>query len=141
MTLREPSVGTRLLWSSVGFGLATALALCAAHWYEPPRLTGSVGHRIWLEPDFVCTVASSGVGLGIGVWSGRAARGVGATAAGSLILRVVIWVGLTLLLFAVWVHHVFLFTLLIAPMHGLAGLRLVGLWQRWRTEVRWRTLR
>ena len=141
MTRREPSVGPRLFWSSVGFGLATALALCAEHWYEPPRLAGSLGHRIWLEPDFVCSLASSGLALGIGVWSGRAAIGVGATAAGSPILRGVIWVALTLLLFAGWVHRVFLFTLLIAPTHGFAGLRLVGLWKRWRTEVRWRALR
>lgn len=117
--------------------LAVALALGAAHSYELPRF-GSVAGSIWLEPDFLYTLASSAVALGGGVWSSRAATGVGATAARSQLARVAIWAALTLLLFGVWLEYVFLFALLIAPTHAFAGLRLIGLWSAWRTNVAWR---
>jgi hypothetical protein len=133
-----PSVVARLLWSSAGFALAVALALGSAHWYEPPRIEGSAGRSIWFEPDFLCSVASSAVALGVGVWSGRAALGPGATAARSLSARVVIWAAFTLLCGAVWVAHLVLFTLLVAPAHAFACLRLVGLWSRWRADRAWR---
>ena len=121
----------------MGFALALALALAAAHYYELPRFRGSVGRSIWFEPDFLFSSASSGVALAIGVWSGRAAVGVGATAAGSLVVRGLIWAGLTLLLLALWVEYVFLFALLIAPAQAFACLRLLGLWSRWRTDRAW----
>jgi hypothetical protein len=132
-----PSVATRLLWSSIGFAVAVALTLCAARYYELPHFRGSAGRSLWFEPDFLFSLASSVVGVGVGAWSGRASTGVGATAAGSPVLRVLIWAGLTLLFLAVWVEYVFLFALLIAPAHALACLRLIGLWSRWRADRLW----
>ncbi|HWZ92870.1 MAG TPA: hypothetical protein VNW92_28590 [Polyangiaceae bacterium] len=132
------SVGARLLWSSVGSALAVLLALAAAHDYVLPRSRGSAGGSIWLEADFLCTLASSTAALGVGVWSSRAATSAGATAARSLTARVAIWAGLTLLFLGLWLEHVFLFALLIAPTHAFAGLRLIGLWSAWRTDVAWR---
>jgi len=131
------SVATRLLWSSVGFALAVALAFGAAHWYVLPSFRGSATGSLWFEPDFLCSLASSALAVAVGVWSGRAATGAGATAAGSLLLRSVIWVGLALLFLVLWVEHVFLFTLLIAPAHAFACLRLIGLWSRWRADRAW----
>jgi hypothetical protein len=47
----------------------------------------------------------------------------------------VIWVGLSVLFLAAWAHYLFLLTLLIAPAHALAALRLFALWTSWRSEV------
>jgi hypothetical protein len=138
MTLPEPNVGRRLLASAASFGLAVLLAVGAAHWYLPPNFKGSSGGSLWLEPDFLCSAGSSGIAIAVGIWSRRAATGGGGIGARSLAARVLIWVGLTLLFLAVWVDYVFLFTLLIAPSHAFACLRLVALWRRWRTEVTWR---
>jgi len=85
-----------------------------------------------------CALASSAVALATGAWSSRAATGIGATAARSLITRVAIWASLTLLFFGIWLEYVFLFALLIAPTHAFAGLRLIGLWSAWRADVAWR---
>jgi hypothetical protein len=52
--------------------------------------------------------------------------------------RGLIWAGLTLLFLGFWIHRVFLFTLLVAPAHAFAALRLIGLWSAWRTDVIWR---
>jgi hypothetical protein len=131
------SVAARLLWSSVGFALAVALAFGAAHWYVLPSFRGSATGSLWVEPDFLCSLASSAMAIAVGAWSGRAATGAGATAAGSLFARSVIWVCLTLLFLALWLEYVFLFALLIAPAHAFACLRLVGLWSRWRTDRTW----
>ncbi len=132
------SVAARLLCSSIGFAVAVALTLGATHYYELPHFRGSVGHSLWFESDFLFSLASSVVGVVVGAWSGRASTGVGATAAGSPVLRVLIWAGLTLFFLAVWVEYVFLFALLIAPAHAFACLRLIGLWSRWRADRLWR---
>jgi hypothetical protein len=116
------------------------LAVGAAHWYLPPNFKGSAGGSLWLEPDFLCSSGSSGIALAVGIWSRRSATGVGGVAARSPGARVLIWVALTLLFLAVWVDHVFLFTLLIAPSHAFACLRLIALGRRWRSEVSWRRL-
>lgn len=137
MAPRDAAVGVRLFWSCVGFCAAVALALCAAHFYQRPRALGAPPRGNWLEPDFWCSVASSGLALTVGLLASRAARGVGAVVAGSLALRALIWLGFTLLFVALWVDAVFLFTLLIAPTHALACLRLIGLWSRWRSERVW----
>ena len=134
------SVGARLLWSGVGSALAVAFALGAARYYVLPRSRGSAGGSIWLEADLLCTLASSAAALAVGLWSRRAATSAGATAAQSLAARVAIWAGLTLLFLGLWLEHVFLFALLIAPTHAFAGLRLIGLWSAWRADVAWRRL-
>jgi hypothetical protein len=140
MARREASIGTRLFWSSAGFGAAVVLALAAAHYYERPLVIGSSTRSIGAEPDFWCSLASSGMALTVGSLASRAALGAGAAASGSLALRALIWLGLTLLFVALWVDHVFLFTLLIAPTHALACLRLIGLWSRWWSERAWQKL-
>jgi hypothetical protein len=132
------SVAARLLGSSAGFLLAVILALCAAHWYVLPNFRGSSGGNIWLESDVSCSLGSSALALTVGLWSRRESTGAGAAAAGSLAVRVAIWLGFALFFFAVWVEYLFLFTLLIAPTHAFACLRLVGLWSRWRADVLWR---
>ena len=126
MAPRDATVGARLLWSCVGFCAAVALGLGAAHFYQRPHVLGSSPRGSWSEPDFWCSVASSGLALAVGLLASRAARGAGAAGSGSLALRALIWLGFTLLFVALWVDAVFLFTLLIAPTHALAcvcGLR------------------
>jgi hypothetical protein len=134
-------VGPRLLSASAGFAVALLLALCAAHYYRPPSASGGSGKSIWLETDFLFGLASSAVALVVGLISGRAATGAGALAARSLVARVMIWAGLTVVLFFVWADHTALSTLLIAPTHGFAGLRLLALGRRWRADVAWRRFR
>jgi hypothetical protein len=132
-----PSLAARLASSSIGCALAVALALGAAHWYERPHFSGAPERSIWLEPDFLCSLASSVVALATAARARRSATRVGATAARSVLARTLIWACLTLLFFGAWLEHVFLFALLIAPTHAFAGLRLIGLWSAWRTEVVW----
>jgi len=137
----EPSVASRLLWSSAGLALAVALAVGAAHCYEPPGVSGSAHGSTWFEPDSLYSFASSVVALAVGAWSGRAARGAGAAAARSATARVAIWAAFSLFFGAIWLEHTALFTLLIAPSHAFACLRLVGLWSRWRADLAWRRRR
>ena len=138
MAPRDATVGARLLWSYVGFCAAVALGLGAAHFYQRPHvLWGSSPRESWSGPDFWCSVASSGLALAVESAGKPARPQAGAAGSGSLALRALIWLGFTLLFVALWVDAVFLFTLLIAPTHALACLRLIGLWSRWRSERVW----
>jgi hypothetical protein len=46
------------------------------------------------------------------------------------------WLGLSLLFLAAWAHYLFLLTLLIAPTHAFAALRVFALWTSWQSELR-----
>ena len=133
------SLGTRLRWSVVGCLLALLLALAAAHFYQPPNLVGSPAGNEWFESDVLCSLGSSLLASGVGWWSGR--QTVKARAFKALATRTLIWLGLTVLLFAVWSQFVFLLTLLIAPTHAFACLRVANLWQTWRSELAWERTR
>jgi hypothetical protein len=134
MVAKELQLGARLSRSAAAFGGALALAACAAHWYTTPTLSGATEHPLWIERDVLCSLASSALALASGALAGGSAR-AGATAAGSLLLRVVIWLGLSVLFLAAWAHFLFLLTLLIAPAHAFAALRVLSLWTSWRSEV------
>ena len=123
-----------LIWTALGFALALVLALCSAHWYETPEL-GTSNHPFWEDSDFLLAFASGAVAAALGLATARVATGAGALGSGSLFLRALIASGLTLLLLALWAPSVSLLALLIAPSHAFVGLRLVGLWTRWRAEV------
>jgi hypothetical protein len=141
MVENELKLGARLRRSAAAFGVAIALAACAAHWYSTPTLSGAPERPLWTERDVLCSLASSVAALASGALSGSSATRAGATAAGSPLLRAVIWVGLSVLFLAVWAHYLFLLTLLIAPAHAFATLRLFTLWTSWRSEVRLNRLR
>jgi hypothetical protein len=141
MVEKESKLGARLCWSAAVYGVAVALAACAAHWYATPALSGAPERAIWTERDVLCSLASSIVALGSGAFAGSSATRAGATAAGSPLLRVVIWVGLSVLFLAVWAHYLFLLTWLIAPTHAFATLRLFTLWTSWRSDVQLNRLR
>jgi|SRR5882724_1790251 len=132
-------LGARLCWSAAAFGVAVALAAWAAHWYATPTLSGVPERAIWTERDVLGSLASTGSALASGALAGSVTRA--GAAAGSLLLRVVIWAGLSVLFLAVWAHYLFLLTLLIAPTHGFAMLRLFSLWTSWRSDVRLNRLR
>jgi len=110
------------------------LAACAARWYTTPSFSGAPEHAIWSERDVLSSLASSAVALVSGALAGSSLR-PGATAAGSPLLRVAIWLGLSVLFLAVWAHYLFLLTLLIAPTHAFAALRVLALWTSWRSDV------
>lgn len=120
--------------SALGFVAALGLALCAAHWYQAPRL-GSSERPFWLERDFLCALASGALALAVAVSSTRLALSAGALGAGSVFLRALIWSGLALLFFALWAGSLSLLTLLVAPTHAFAVLRLIALWTKWRGDV------
>ncbi|HEX7453603.1 MAG TPA: hypothetical protein VF294_15020 [Polyangiaceae bacterium] len=134
MVAIELQLGARLARAVAAFGVALGLAACAARWYATPTLSGAPEHAIWSERDVLCSVASSAVALASGAFAGRSPR-PGATAAGSPVLRVAIWLGLSLLFLAAWAHYLFLLTLLIAPTHAFAALRVLALWTSWRSDV------
>ncbi|MET0794195.1 MAG: hypothetical protein ABW061_21920, partial [Polyangiaceae bacterium] len=54
-----------------------------------------------------------------------------------LLIHTLCWFGLTVCSFALWGQFLSLLTLLIAPSHAFAVLRLALLWQAWRAEVLW----
>ncbi len=133
------SLGARLLACLGGGACAVLLAMLAAHWYEPPNLMGSSGSSLWSEGDFLCSLASSLVAIGVAIAAGRAVIRV--RAFGALVVRAIIWFGLTVLLSGAWAQFLSLWTLLIAPSHAFAVLRLALLWQAFRTDRAWRRLR
>ncbi len=135
-TVTEPRLGRPLLYCATGLLLALLLAVAAARFYEPPNLLGSSGTSLWLEADFLCSLGSGGLALLVAWSAGRLI--VRARRFGRLLVHASIWFALTVGLFALWGQYAFLFTLLIAPSHAFAALRLALLWQAWRTEVAWR---
>ena len=140
MVARESKLAVRLAWAAAAFVVAFALAVCAAHWYKTPALGEAPERAIWIERDVLYSLASTLVALASGAIAGRS-TGAGATGAGSPLLRAALWVGLSLLLLAAWAHYVFLLTLLIAPAHAFAALRVFSLWTRWRADVKLNRLR
>ncbi len=127
--------GARLAWSSLAFTAALALGLGAAHWYEVPKLAGAPERSLWAEPDFLFSLASGAVALSVAAWARPSALGVGGIATRSPLLRALVWAAFTLFFLGLWGAQLGLLTLLVAPAHGLASARLLGLWRRWRTEA------
>jgi hypothetical protein len=136
MVRTEPGLGRSLLLCGVGFSASLLLAVAAAVVYEPPNALGSSSASLWLEPDFLCSLGSGALALLVAWAAGRSI--VRPRVFGRLLLHALVWFGLTVGLFLLWGHYVFLFTLLIAPSHAFAALRLVLLWQAWRAEIVWR---
>ncbi len=115
---------------------AVACAVWAARLYQPPSLLGFSGSNVWREGDFLASLGSSLLALGVGIVAGRAAERARAFA--SLVGRVLVWFALTVLLVGIWGQFVYLFTLLIAPTHSFAALRLWLLWRSYRSDLAWR---
>jgi hypothetical protein len=136
MTEKERGLGRTLLRSSALFFGALLLAIAAAAFYRAPNTLGAPNSSLWLEPDFLCSLASSALALASAWAAGR--RLVRTRAFLRVLLHALTWFGLTVGLFLLWGYYVSLLTLLIAPAHAFAGLRLVLLWQAWRAEVAWR---
>ena len=82
----------------------------------PPNLNGASRSSSWLELDSGLASASSLVALGVGLYAGREFRQ--ARVLGAVLLRALIWLGLTCLLVAVWGNSVSLLTLLIVVFLG-----------------------
>ena len=129
-------LGRRLLVSVTGSLIAVGFALAAWRIYQPPNLAGFTNGAPWLEPDFLCSVASASSALAVGLWA-RDTRSAAVRPFGAL-LRALSWFALTGVLFAVWAHAVFLLTLVIAPSHAFAGLRVATLWRNWQADRVWR---
>jgi hypothetical protein len=136
MVRTEPGLGRSLLLCSAAFCVALLLAVGAVVFYEPPNVIGVSGTSLWLERDFLCSLASGALALLVGWVAGRPT--VRPRIFSRLLVHSLVWFGLTVGLFLLWGQYVFLFTLLIAPSHAFAGLRLVLLGQAWRAELAWR---
>jgi len=121
-----------LLGSLIAAALALALAFAAAHYYSAPALNGAAPSNSWFEPDFCFAAASGLVALGVALHIGRAFEPA------PMLLRVLIRSALTLILLAVWANSVSLLTLLIAPSHAFAALRLIALARAWHSDRLWR---
>jgi hypothetical protein len=135
MTRSERGLGRWLLSCSVIFSLSLLLAIAASALYQPPNVAGS-SRSVWLERDSLCCLASSGLALLVAWLAGR--RVQRPSQFSRLLLHTGIGFGLTVFLCLLWVHFLFLLTLLIAPTHAFAVLRLGLLWRGWRAEVAWR---
>ncbi|MEP7049072.1 MAG: hypothetical protein ABJB12_01915 [Pseudomonadota bacterium] len=137
MTDRATSkLGVRVAWTVAGFAASVALAGCAAHWYETPHLSGTPETPIWMERDVLCALASSAVALAVGASARRWVTRPGAVAAGSALLRGVLWALFSLILLAAWGHYLFLLTFVVAPSQAFAASRLLALLSSWRSELR-----
>jgi len=125
-----------LLVALSGAGLALAFAFAAAHYYSPPAFKGARVRSPWLEADFCLAMLSSLLALAVG---SRAALGDARDRVlGVVLVRALIWLALTIVLGAAWAGNVGLLTLLIAPSHAFAGVRLAVLARAWRAERLWR---
>jgi len=131
------SLGLRLLSSLLGAALALGLAFAAAHFYSAPTLNGAARGSSWLERDFCFAAASGVVAIAVGLYAdGARLRG---RVQSAVLVRTLLWFGLTILLGVAWATSVSLLTLLIAPSHAFAGLRLAALVREWRSERLWQS--
>lgn len=131
----ERRLRVQLLSSLAGAVAALALALAAAHFYAAPEFNGSAPGIAWFERDFSLALASNLLAVGAGVQAGRGivrSRLLRATLSRASLLLL-----LTLVLGAAWASSVALLTLLIAPSHAFAVLRLAALARAWFVERRW----
>jgi hypothetical protein len=112
------------------------LAFASARYYSPPSLNGTERGKPWLEPDFCLALLSSLTALAVGLLAGRAV--VQSRVLAAVVVRALLWLVLTVLLAAAWGSSVSLLTLLIAPSHAFAGVRLSALALAWRAELLWR---
>lgn len=136
MIRSERGLGRLVLTCCVLFSLAISLAVGAAAVYELPTVASSSSKSLWLEPDSLYCFASSALALLVAWLAGR--RVQQPRQFSRLLALAAIGVGLTVGLFLVWVHFIFLLTLLIAPTHAFAALRLALLWRAWRVDLAWR---
>ena len=127
----------RLLVSLIGAVCALLLAFAAAHYYAAPNLDGTARRNAWFELDFCLALASNLLAVGVGVHAGRARGVLRASRLSGALSRALSWFLLTLLLGAAWASAVALLTLLIAPSHAFAGLRLAALARAWRSAWQW----
>lgn len=132
----ERSLRVRLLRSLIGAACALLLAFASAHFYRAPSLDGAARSNAWLERDFCLALGSHLLAVGVGIYAGSA-RGVRARVLSAVLSRALSVLLLTLLLGAAWASAVGLLTLLIAPSHAFAGLRLAALARAWRSERNW----
>ena len=130
------ALGFRWLRSLLGAALTLALAFVAAHYYAPPNLNGASRSNPWLELDFCFAAASSLLALGVGWHAGRGLAQVRALS--GVVISVLSWFVLTMALAVAWGNSLSLLTILIAPSHAFAGLRLITLLRAWRSERLWR---
>ena len=112
---------------------ALLLALAAAHYYAAPNLDGAALRSAWFELDFCLALASNLLAAFAGVYAGGV-PGVRTRATLSHALSSLL---VTLVLGAAWASSVSLLTLLIAPSHAFAGLRLVALGRAWHSARQW----
>jgi len=117
--------------------LALVLAFAAAHYYTAPNLNGSARVSAWLEPDSCLALASSLLALGAGIYAGARRDAIRARRSSLPLAPTLSWLVLTVLLGAVWASAVALLTLLIAPSHAFAAVRLAGLLRAWNSERLW----
>jgi F0F1-type ATP synthase membrane subunit c/vacuolar-type H+-ATPase subunit K len=115
--------------------LALGFALVAAHYYAAPNLNGAARGSPWLERDFCWSLLSALLAVGVGLHAGVGV--VRTRALGSVLTQALSWLAVTILLAAAWGSSIALLTLLIAPSHAFACLRLVSLARAWRTEKLW----
>jgi hypothetical protein len=132
----DRNLGRPLLYCAAGLLLALLLALAAARGYQAPNQGGASTVSLWREADFLYSVASSGVALFVAWVAGRQIPGPSDFV--RALARSAAWFALTVLLYALWAPYVFLLTLLLAPSHAFAALRLWRLWRAFRDDVAWR---
>lgn len=132
----ERTLSRRLQTSLIGAVLALMLGFVAAHYYSVPNLNGAARDNPWLERDFCFALASSLLALGVGLHAGGGV--VRPRVLAQVLGHVLFWIALTIALALAWGTSVSLLTLLIAPSHAFALLRLVALGRALRAERLWR---
>jgi hypothetical protein len=138
MTRQRRSAGA--IAASVLLALSLGFAGLAAYCFEMPNLLGFFGENVFGDADFWCVLGSCAAGSGAAVFAFRHAFSGARPACGSMLGGVVFGVGLSLLLFLVWVNHVFYYAFLLAPVHAFAIVGVVASWRRQQREAAFRRI-
>jgi hypothetical protein len=124
--------------ASVLLALSFGFAGLAAYCFEMPNLLGFSGQDVFADADFWCVLGSFASGSGAAVLAFRHAFSGERPACGSILGGAIFGGGLSLLLFLVWVNHVFYYAFLLAPVHALAIVGVVASWRRQQRDAAFR---
>jgi hypothetical protein len=138
--MKEQRTSARSIAASILLALSFGFAGLGAYCFEMPNLLGFFGENVLADADFWCVLGSFVSGLGATAFAFRHVFSGERPACGSILGGAVFGAGLSLLLFLVWVNHVFYYAFLLAPVHAFAIVGVVASWRRQQSEEAFRRI-
>ena len=141
MAYSESNSGRHLLALTLALGASLAITAYTAATSELPNMMGSSGSGFWTDRELRWSVLSSGLATWVGALAAPRSGAPSNGARAAFAARLILWVGLSVALCAVWFDARLFYAPLVAPLQAFAGIRLCNVWKQWRMEREMRRFR